>query len=90
MRRIAALAVALLPMLALSAGGTIASGATHPTYVGDSLCQQRSYLCLDPYHSIGENGAYTGHDEPTVQFISKRPGTGGHLVYYVTLPRTPR
>ena len=34
-------------------------------------------LCLDPFHSIGKNGAYTGHDEPTVQFSSHRPGTGG-------------
>ena len=25
-------------------------------------------MCLDPYHSIGANGNYTGHDEPTVQF----------------------
>ena len=43
-------------------------------------------MCLDPYHSIGDNGAYTGHDEPTVQFSSHRPGTGGDLLYYVKLP----
>jgi hypothetical protein len=45
-------------------------------------------MCLDKYKSIGPNGEYTGHDEPTTQFISHRPGTGGrHLTYYVTLPR---
>lgn len=54
----------------------------------ESLCQERPFMCLDKYKSIGANGAYTGHDEPTVQFISHRPGTGGRqLTYDVTLPR---
>ncbi|MGZ4481441.1 MAG: hypothetical protein ACXVY5_04485 [Gaiellales bacterium] len=54
----------------------------------ESLCQERPFLCLDKYTSIGANGAYTGHDEPTVEFISNRPGTGGkQLLYYITLPK---
>jgi hypothetical protein len=84
MRRIVMLFVVLLPALALSGAVTSTQGASY----GESLCQERPFLCLDPYRSIGENGAYTGHDEPTVQFTSNRPGTGGkRLVYNVTLPR---
>jgi hypothetical protein len=62
----------------------VASGTSYPK----SLCQQRPFMCLDKYTSIGENGAYTGHDEPATQFISSRPGTGGgNLTYDVTLPK---
>ena len=77
MRRMVVLFFALLPVVALSAGVTVVQGASTSTGYGESLCQQRAYLCLDPFHSIGEDGAYTGHDEPTVQFSSHRPGTGG-------------
>jgi hypothetical protein len=88
MRRMVVLFFALLPVVALTAGVTVTKGADTGTGYGESLCQQRAYLCLDPYHSIGEDGAYTGHDEPTVQFSSHRPGTGGkRLVYNITLPR---
>jgi len=88
MRRMVVLFFALLPVVALSAGVTVVQGASTSTGYGESLCQQRAYLCLDPFHSIGEDGAYTGHDEPTVQFSSHRPGTGGkRLVYNITLPR---
>lgn len=61
-----------------------ASAATYP----ESFCQDRPFMCLDKYKSIGANGAYTGHDEPTTQFISQRPGTGGaDLTYNLTLPK---
>jgi hypothetical protein len=72
------LAAAVLPASAAAAG------------YGQGLCQARPFMCLDPYHSIGANGAYTGHDEPTTQFISNRHGTGGRdLTYVITLPRNP-
>ncbi len=60
MRRTVVLFFALLPVVALSAGVTVAKGASTSAGYGESLCQQRAYLCLDPYKSIGENGAYTG------------------------------
>jgi hypothetical protein len=46
-------------------------------------------MCLDPWKSIGPNGEYTGHDEPTVQFMSHRAGTGNDLTYIVQLPKDP-
>ena len=80
MKRIVALALVVLAALA---GPAVARADDY----GNTLCQQRPFMCLDPYHSIGKNGTYTGHDEPTVQFISHRPGTGGKdLLYYVKLP----
>ena len=85
MKRLAAMAVVALGLLAAPAT------AAHADEYGNSLCQERPFMCLDPLHSIGANGTYTGHDEPTVQFSSHRPGTGGrHLVYYVTLPKNPK
>jgi len=80
MKRIVALALVVLTALA---GPAVAKADSY----GETLCQERPFMCLDPYHSIGDNGAYTGHDEPTVQFSSHRPGTGGKdLLYYVKLP----
>ena len=80
MKRIVALALVVLSALAGPA-------AARADSYGETLCQERPFMCLDPYHSIGDNGAYTGHDEPTVQFSSHRPGTGGKdLLYYVKLP----
>jgi hypothetical protein len=85
MKRIATLACLLAAaVLAESAG--VASADEY----GTSLCQQKPFLCLDPHHSIGANGTYTGHDEPTTQFISNRHGTGGRdLTYVIRLPRNP-
>jgi hypothetical protein len=78
------------PMTA-SVGAASGSGASARTKASEyraSLCQQRPFMCLDKYKSIGRNGAYTGHDEPTTQFISKRPGTGGRdLTYNLVLPK---
>jgi hypothetical protein len=54
---------------------------------GNTTCQMRAFLCIDPYHSIGYDGAYTGHDEPSLLFTSHRPGTGNDLTYKLQLPR---
>ena len=86
MKRIAALLLGVLPCLALPLWVGVARGDSYP----ESFCQERPFMCLDKYKSIGANGEYTGHDEPTVQFISNRPGTGGkRLLYYVRLPKDP-
>jgi hypothetical protein len=80
MKRIVALVLVVVSALV---GPAVARADSY----GESLCQERPFMCLDPYHSIGANGSYTGHDEPTVQFYSHRPGTGGKdLLYYVKLP----
>jgi hypothetical protein len=82
MKRLVALAV--VAVSALAAGP---AAVAHADSYSESLCQERAFMCLDPYHSIGSG--YTGHDEPTVQFTSHRPGSGGaDLTYFVTLPKS--
>jgi hypothetical protein len=34
-----------------------------------------------------DNGWYIGHDEPSVQFFSRRPHSGNNMVYRITLPK---
>ncbi len=84
MKRLVVLAVTAIAALAGPAA------AAHADEYGNSLCQERPYMCVDPSTSIGKNGTYTGHDEPSVIFTSKKPGTGGKdLTYFVTLPKDP-
>jgi hypothetical protein len=86
MRRLAPLLCAVVSILVPSVFAGVASADGY----NESLCQQRAFMCLDPFKSIGENGEYTGHDEASVQFISNRSGTGGRdLTYTLTLPRNP-
>jgi hypothetical protein len=37
-----------------------------------------------------DNGHYIGHDEPSVKFISHKPGSGNTMTYVMRLPRDPR
>jgi hypothetical protein len=88
-----AIPVILAPAAVASASQSVAAArpaqAAPASSYPKSLCQERPFMCLDKYKSIGQNGAYTGHDEPTTQFISKRPGTGGgQLTYNITLPKS--
>ena len=46
-------------------------------------------LCTEAYDFIGYNGAYTGHDEPSVLFYSNVPGSGNRMVYLMQLPKDP-
>jgi len=41
------------------------------------------------YGNLDDNGYYIGHDEPTVQFYSNRPGSSTNVTYLQTLPREP-
>jgi hypothetical protein len=53
------------------------------------------YICAE-VHGIGrnghlnDNGYYIGHDEPTLQFYSNRPGSSTNVTWVQTLPRDPR
>ena len=46
-------------------------------------------LCAEAYDFVGYNGAYTGHDEPSVLFYSSSPGAGNTMVYLMQLPKDP-
>ena len=52
-------------------------------------------ICAEIHFAPGgkhfkDNGYYVGHDEPTVQFYSNRPGSSTNVTYAQTLPRDPR
>jgi hypothetical protein len=50
-------------------------------------------MCADPRGSdegrLNDNGHYIGHDEPSVRFISTRPGSGGDTTFTERLPVDP-
>ncbi len=53
-------------------------------------------MCTDPIAVRGghaarfiDNGWYVGHDEPSVKFISNRPGSGNQMTYFMRLPADP-
>lgn len=74
-----------------------------PNAVGELDCNghstiQRSVkptlLCTDirgltPYHRFYDNGHYVGHDEPSIRFLSNRPGSGNNVTFTERLPRDP-
>jgi len=53
-------------------------------------CAHGSALCTEVVDSIGVNGAYTGHDEPSLLFYSNTPGSGNSQLYHLTLPSDPK
>ncbi len=54
-------------------------------------------LCTDPIAVKNgkatrfiDNGWYVGHDEPSIKFISNKPGSGNQMTYFMQLPVDPR
>jgi hypothetical protein len=88
--------IALGLSVASSAGATPTRPAVPRTKTSgpggsyETFCANDAPTCLDPYSSIGPNGAYTGHDEPAVIFYSHRHGSGNDMTYTLTLPTEPR
>jgi hypothetical protein len=56
---------------------------------GHRNCNQGNATCTEVADSIGYNGAYTGHDEPSLLFYSNTAGSGNSNLYNVTLPSDP-
>jgi hypothetical protein len=52
-------------------------------------CDEPTALCAETVDSIGYNGEYTGHDEPSLLFYSNTSGAGNSATYQVTLPSDP-
>lgn len=95
------LAVAALP-LAISVVGTRAAPTAAPHFAsqGELDCNGFSKIqhplksdmaCTDIQGYDGgrgyDNGHYIGHDEPSVQFISKAAGSGHNVQWKITLPK---
>jgi hypothetical protein len=52
-------------------------------------CADNAWICTEVVDSIGYNGEYTGHDEPSLLFYSNTPGAGNSNLYRVVLPTDP-
>jgi hypothetical protein len=85
-----------------AATAKVTSGKAVPGRVGELDCNGLSpiqrpvkpaIMCLDPRGSdegrFYENGHYIGHDEPSVRFISSRPGSGSDTTFVERLPTDP-
>jgi hypothetical protein len=57
---------------------------------GNFDCDESWSLCAEPESSIGYDGEYTGHDEPSLLFYSNRRGSGNSNLYQLTLPEESR
>ena len=98
-------AVAAIVAVGASAGTAGAAGGTGhvlPNRTGELDCNgfssmQRSVkptlVCADPRTSRTErfedNGHYIGHDEPSLRFLSSRPGSGSDVTFVERLPVEP-
>jgi hypothetical protein len=83
--------------------GVVHSAGVRPNRFGELDCNGLSPIqrpvkpdlaCVDPRGPDGgrfyENGHYIGHDQPSVRFISARPGSGNNVTMTETLPRDPK
>ena len=78
-----------LAVIAVLLIGTFA-GAARATEGGNFDCSEAWSLCAEPESSIGYNGAYTGHDEPSLLFYSSQAGSGNSSMYQMTVPQESR
>jgi hypothetical protein len=66
-------------------------GAARPVKaMAPIACDEYAPFCTEVFDSIGYEGAYTGHDEPSVLFYSNTPGAGNSNIYKLTLPTDPQ
>jgi hypothetical protein len=80
----------LLPLAALIALGYTSVGSGAPSALQHAHdCDEGGPLCAEVLDSIGYNGAYTGHDEPSLLFYSNAPGSGNHMSYLLKIPKDP-
>jgi len=60
----------------------------HPIKAGGYICAEVHGGTHNGH--LEDNGYYIGHDEPTVQFYSSKPGSSSNVSYVQTLPRDPK
>jgi hypothetical protein len=90
--------------VAVAASAGTAGDAAHvmPRASGELDCNgfspiqqavKRTLVCADPRTSKTErfedHGHYIGHDEPSLRFISSRPGSASDVTWIERLPREP-
>jgi hypothetical protein len=60
------------------------SPVQHAVKLGGTICAE-----VHANGQLKDNGWYIGHDEPTMQFYSKQPGSSTNITWVQTLPRDP-
>jgi hypothetical protein len=79
--------VALLAAAAVSlvlTSGAAAGNASKTCKIGIPLCTDVG----EPINDIA-GGPYVGHDEPSLLFYDRRPGSGNDVTYNIRLPKDP-
>jgi hypothetical protein len=90
-------------LVGASASTAAASQGVRPNAVGELDCNgyspvqrsvRRTMLCTDirglwPNERFYDNGHYIGHDEPSIRFLSHKPGSGNNVTFTEQLPRDP-
>jgi hypothetical protein len=71
-----------------STGPSSGNGGSSDEY-GVRNCSTGLAICTEVKDSIGPNGAYTGHDEPSLLFYSDTSGSGNSNLYKLKLPSDP-
>lgn len=64
------------------------SPVQRPVKPGGAICAEVHGASADG--QLYDNGHYIGHDEPTIQFYSRKPGSSNNITWVQTLPRDPR
>ena len=80
-------ALRILPLSTLAALGY--SNVSVAAGVNPHDCDEGGSLCTETLDPIGYNGAYTGHDEPSLLFYSDTPGSGNQMTWRIRLPADP-
>ena len=77
---------------ALGLGTVIVAAAVFPGAARGTppRCARTTALCTEAADSVGYDGAYTGHDEPSLLFYSGTPGSGNSNLYTLQLPSDPK
>ena len=83
MRRLLGGSFVVVATLALLGLFTASARATPPD------CDEPGALCTEPVDSIVYEGAYTGHDEPSLLFYSNSAGAGNSSLYRLRVPSDP-
>jgi hypothetical protein len=84
----AALLVAAFASPAMANKAQVRSAADRDP-VSRFRCQESSPYCAEAAESVGYNGEYTGHDEPSTLFYSNSPGAGNDSSYRLVIPKEP-
>jgi len=69
--------------------GCIASAQSTSNLPKSLSCDDNGTFCTEVFDSIGYEGHYTGHDEPSLLFYSNIPGSGNSSIYTLVLPKDP-